>query len=139
MPYHRKGYPSAKREADWLCKTYGADFAQAFVKWRDDIVATAPDNPNALCLVSVNEVFNPQYSTLAHLWERWQDLDGLQRLKALKSTIESRRPPFELLAAEASFFALDSFWLKIIAIFDIDRVEQTVTFIQFIWYGEDEG
>jgi hypothetical protein len=137
MQYKRKAFPSARREAKWLCDTYGADFKAAFDKWCDEIVQVIPNNPTSLPLVPLEEVLDHKHSVWGYVWEKCRDRTVIYRLQALMKVIHSRKPPFELYATEATLPALGMIRITVIAVVHIDRVEKSVGFVQFNYSGED--
>jgi len=137
MKFKLKAFPSAKREAQWLCQTYGADFTRAFNKWRDSIVEFLPNKPSSLPLIPLEDVLDRDHSIWGYVWKTAKDKTVFQRIKALMSVIRDRKPPYELHASEAQIFALASTWIEVIAIVHVDRVSQEVWFVQFIYSGLD--
>lgn len=136
MTFKRRILPSASREARWLCDTYGRDFSRAFDRWCRKIVSDAPSNPQSLMLVPLEEVLDEVKPPWAHIWSELQDRTTLDRLRSLKIFIQTRKPPFELLAAHRRFLSLGSAWINVIAVVNVNRLDEAVEFDQFHWFGD---
>ena len=128
MTFKRRILPSARREARWLCDTYGRDFSRAFDRWCSKIVSRAPSNPESLFLVRLEEVLDEVKSPWAHVWSELQDRTALDRLRSLMIFIQERKPPFELLAAKHRFLSLGSAWINVIAVVNVNRLDEALEF-----------
>jgi hypothetical protein len=137
MAYERTGLRTAKSEAKWLCETYGGEFCKIFNTWCDCIVEHAPSNPKHLMLVPLQEILDRNHSKWGYVWETLRDKTAVDRLRSLVTFLQTRKPPFEQMAAQVRILTQDKFWVNVIAVVHVDRVNEHVEFQLFYWYGDD--
>ncbi len=137
MAFRLKILPSALREKQWLCETYGPDFCSSLNQWCQSIAECLPDKMETLCLIPLEEVLEVEHKPWSYVWSELRDRTILDRLRSLLVFLESKRPPFEVVASQARFFAQERFWINVIAVSKIDRVDKEVTVTLLTWYGDE--
>jgi hypothetical protein len=50
--------------------------------------------------------------------------------------VKNKNPPFELLAAHERFLVMDSFVVNVIAVVNVNRLDEAVEIVKFDWFGD---
>lgn len=138
MAYEKRARPSAKGEAAWLCQTYGTDFCETLHAWCNKVVEYAPTRPEALMMVPLEEVLDDAQKPWSYVWQELRDRTVIDRLRSLLTFLAQRKPPYELMAVHARILTQSTYWVNVIAVVRIDRVEHVVEFTLFTWYGDGD-
>ncbi len=137
MSFKKKILGSAKHEKNYLCQTYGNDFCVALEEWCNKIVELAPHQPRTLHLIPLEDVLDTEHKPWSYVWQKIRDKTALDRLRSLVSFIQSRKPPYELIAAQVRIHAQGAYWVNVIAVVEVDRVEEDVIFTYLTWFGDE--
>lgn len=138
MPYEKRALPSAKGEAKWLCETYGVEFCQTLDAWCNKIVEHAPSRPELLMMVPIDDILDVGHKPWSYVWNELRDRTITDRLRSLLTFLKTRKPPFELMAVHVRILTQNTYWVNVIAVVRIDRVEEHVEFTLFTWYGDGD-
>lgn len=137
MAFRLKILPSALSEKQWLCETYGAEFCGSLNRWCEGIGECLPDRIGTLHLIPIEEVLDTEHQTWSYVWNELKDRTISDRLRSLLVFLRTGKPPFELLAAQARFFTQERFWVNVICVVNVDRLNQEVTVSLLHWYGDE--
>lgn len=137
MAFRLKILPSALREKQWLCETYGSEFCGSLNRWCERIAECVPDQMDTLCLIPIEEVLDAKHKPWSYVWSELRDRTVSDRLRSLLTFLKTLKPPFEVVAAQARFFTQERFWVNVIAVTKIDRVDNEVTVTLLTWYGDE--
>jgi hypothetical protein len=140
----RQIIPSARADLNRIGQDYG--IAQDVDAWCRQIVAEAHrrERPlTGLTEVPIEQVFDELETIVATPGSDWsrsveefRKAGWLEKLKALKVLITQRAPPWQLRVNSRVFQGLaGSVPVEVEAVYDINRVQRTVTFMRFEAYA----
>ena len=131
MAYKLKYHTRAKAEKEYLCSTYGQNFAKDFENWLTLHVSEAEKkafNASMDALDVLNQIDRLAETKWCSQVKRFQDATVLEKMKAIAVVLTKWCPPWELRYAHSYFKLLDRIDAEIEVFFFVDHVKQRVIF-----------
>jgi hypothetical protein len=138
MSYRSRALPSAKKERQWLCETYGTKFGQQLDAWMTWIVGEATTTPSHPTFLLLEKILTDGPSPIEKTWVRFWSCDFKDQLSATLAFIRTRRPPWEFFVVTKRFFN-DRYWITIDAYIEVNHPKREVVFAKLENYGDGPG
>ena len=146
--YKRLMLPSARPQFDRIGNDYG--LTNDLDQFCRDLTNTAASPNRPLTEVAIHDIFDELESGLstpqhdwARAWRMFRDAGWLDKVKSLRALMAKRRPPWQLRITCHIFRGLgDVVPVEVEIVYDINHVDETVTFIRFESYtptSQSEG
>jgi hypothetical protein len=150
--YRMTAIVKSREEFKFLTQTYGQEFAKNAREWIKLIAKAASDKkakPHGLSIGDLLDQVLAEETVIVgeqqrkgpetrwqHVRERLRDADWSQKLRAFAIMLTERQPPWELYTTAACFTCLGGVPIRVTAVYEINRVDEEVCFLEFDYDGE---